>query len=450
MPVHGMQILRPIRLPKRHMRSVVGGGFAGTLIGIVCLLAFGVPAPLARDDQGFVSIQVRNETILAPLTDQPGDAERGRLVVLDRERGDCVVCHAMPLPERQFHGTVGLLLDGVGSRYTAGELRLRLVDPKRLNPQTVMPAYYTVQGLHQVREPYHGKPILTAQEIEDVIAYLLTLRKDLPHATGAAKTKLTLPRNLQLKSNPYRAYMTEGRRSGYTYLSRENQNLQDDEFGNPGMLWVERGQELWEETQGSNQKSCATCHGAAADSMRGTRTRYPRFDARRNKLINLEQQINRCREEHMQATVYPYESEGLLALSAFVGFQSRGVPPQVQQMQQVQQVQIDGPAKPFFEAGQALFMRRSGQLDMACAHCHEDHAGQRLRGDVISQGQINGFPIYRHTWQTLGSAHRMFAWCHTAIRAEPLAPGSDAYVNLELYLAWRGRGLPVETPAVRR
>ena len=76
--------------------------------------------------------------------------------------------------------------------------------------------------------------------------------------------------------------------------------------------------------------------------------------------------------------------------------------------------------------------------------------GQRLRGDVISQGQSNGFPIYRHLWQTLGSAHRMFAWCNNAVRAEPLPYGSDDYVNLELYLAWRGRGLPVETPAVRR
>ena len=87
---------------------------------------------------------------------------------------------------------------------------------------------------------------------------------------------------------------------------------------------------------------------------------------------------------------------------------------------------------------------------MACAQCHDEYAGQRLRGDILSQGQINGFPIYRHTWQSLGSSHRMFAWCNTAIRAEPLAYGADEYVNLELYLAWRGRGLGVETPAVRR
>ena len=443
MPAHGMLILLPIRLRKRRMRIVVTGIFVGIFFGT---LAFGVLASLARGDQEFISTQIQNETMPSPLTDQPGDAERGRRIVLDRERGDCVVCHAMPLPERQFHGTVGLPLDGIGKRYTEGELRLRLVDPKRLNPQTVMPAYYKAEGLFQVREPYRDKPILTAQEIEDVIMYLLTLQKDIPHGAGRLKTKLRLPRNPLQKSNPQLQYMIEDRRSGYTYLSQENRKLQDDEFGNPGMLWVARGQELWGQTQGRSQKSCAKCHDDATESMRGTRTRYPRFDSRRKKLINLEQQINRCREEHMQATTYPYESEDLLALSAFVSFQSRGLPLR----QQVQQMQIDGPVKPFFEAGRAFFMRRRGQLDMACAHCHEDSAGLRLRGDVISQGQINGFPIYRHTWQTFGSAHRMFAWCNTAIRAEPLAYGAEDYVNLELYLAWRGRGLPVETPAVRR
>lgn len=405
------------------------------VLGIVTgICGLGVFSTTAHDSKPSLSVQILGEAIPSPLTDQPGDAERGRLIVLDRERGDCVVCHAMPLPERQFHGTLGIPLDDVGRRYTVGELRLRLVDPKVLNPHTIMPAYYKTQGLQQVLDQYRDKPILAGQEIEDVVAYLLTLRTEVP------KTRLILPapKQTQQADSPY---IVEGRRSGYTYLSEENKQLQDDTFGNPGMLWVERGGELWEQTQGSSQKSCASCHADAATSMHGVRTQFPRFDPGWNKLINLEQQINRCREEQLQATAYPYESEELLALSAFVSFQSRGL--------QVH-VNVDGPAKPFFEAGKAFFMRRRGQLDMACQHCHDTHAGQRLRGDVISQGQINGFPIYRHTWQTLGSAHHMFAWCNTAIRAEPLAYGADDYVNLELYLAWRGRGLPVETPAVRR
>jgi sulfur-oxidizing protein SoxA len=236
-------------------------------------------------------------------------------------------------------------------------------------------------------------------------------------------------------------YIVDGRRSGYTYLSEENQRLQDDDFANPGLLWIERGRELWRQADGTADKSCASCHGEAADSMRGVRTRYPQFDPTRGKLSSLEQQINRCREARQQAMPYPDESEALLALTAFVSLQSRGMPIDVR---------IDGPAQPFFEAGKAFFYQRRGQLDLACAHCHEQYAGQRLRGEVVSQGQINGFPVYRFTWQTLGSTHRMFEWCNTSVRAEPYPLGSDEYVNLELYMAWRGRGLPVETPAIRR
>lgn len=236
-------------------------------------------------------------------------------------------------------------------------------------------------------------------------------------------------------------YIVEDRRSGYTYLSEENQRLQDDDFANPGLLWVEQGRTLWQQREGTAGTACASCHGDATTSMRGVRTRYPRFDAQRGTLINLEQQINHCRTTHLHALPYAYESEALLALTAFIGWQSRGLP---------MQVSIAGPAQPFFEAGKALYGQRRGQFDMACTHCHDQYAGHRLRGDVISQGQSNGFPAYRHTWQTLGSTHRMFAWCNMAVRAEPYPLGADEYVNLELFVAWRGRGLPVETPAVRR
>jgi sulfur-oxidizing protein SoxX len=128
--------------------------------------------------EGLMRYRVINGAIPEPLTDQPGDPERGRRIALDREGGDCTVCHAMPLPQRQFHGTIGPPLDGVGRRYTAGELRLRLVDPKRIVPETIMPAYYKVDGLHRVLERYRGQAILTAQQIEDVVAYLLTLRQE--------------------------------------------------------------------------------------------------------------------------------------------------------------------------------------------------------------------------------------------------------------------------------
>jgi L-cysteine S-thiosulfotransferase len=373
----------------------------------------------------FVLAERWSEAVANDMTIQPGDPDRGRRIVLDRDKGDCIICHAMPLPGREFHGTVGPPLDDIGNRSTADSLRLRLVDPKAINPQSIMPAYDKVKGLHRVLEPYRGKPILTAQEIEDVVAHLLTLR-GVPLG-GSVPSLLQYPAN--------------DRRSGYAFLSEENRQLQNDEFANPGMLWVEKGRELWKAVDGPASKSCASCHQDAERSMRGLRAQYPKFDSRRKKLINLEQRINRCRETHLRAKPYPYESEPLLALTTFVGFQSRGMPVDVQ---------INGPAQPFFEAGKAFFMRRRGQLDLACTQCHDQNAGQRLPGEVVSQGQSNGFPIYRHLWQTLGSAHRMFAWCNTAVRAEPFSYGSDEYVNLELYLAWRGRELSVETPAVRR
>jgi sulfur-oxidizing protein SoxX len=98
--------------------------------------------------------------------------------VLDPARGNCLICHPMPIAEAEFHGDVAPDLAGVGSRYSAGEIRLRVVDAKRLTPDGVMPAYHRAEGLHRVLKEYRGKPILTRQEVEDVVAYLMTLKED--------------------------------------------------------------------------------------------------------------------------------------------------------------------------------------------------------------------------------------------------------------------------------
>ena len=143
---------------------------------VAVALTTAVRRSTAQEQGTLADYRIINGAIPDPLTDQLGDAARGRRLVLDREGGDCTICHAMPLPQRQFHGTIGPPLDGVGGRYSAGALRLRLVDPKALNPHTIMPAYYKIEGLHRVHERYRGKPILTAQQIEDVVAYLLTLQ----------------------------------------------------------------------------------------------------------------------------------------------------------------------------------------------------------------------------------------------------------------------------------
>jgi sulfur-oxidizing protein SoxA len=237
------------------------------------------------------------------------------------------------------------------------------------------------------------------------------------------------------------AIRAEDKRSGYSFVSPETRAMQDDDLANPGFLWVLEGQELWRTRAGAAGKSCADCHQEAPASMKGVAARYPAFDARAGRVINLEQRINGCRLQRQQAPALAYESRELLALTAYVGLQSRGMPVQVA---------IDGPARASFEAGRAEFLMRQGQFNLSCAQCHEDHWRQQLRGLPISQGHGNAYPAYRLEWQTLGSLERRLRNCNVAVRAEPYPYGAQEYVNLELYLAWRARGLPVETPGVRR
>jgi sulfur-oxidizing protein SoxA len=113
------------------------------------------------------------------------------------------------------------------------------------------------------------------------------------------------------------------------------------------------------------------------------------------------------------------------------------------------QVSIEGPARPFYEAGKALFETRQGQFNLSCAQCHDGLAGQRLAGSVIPQGHPNGYPEYRLEWQGMGSLERRIRNCMIGVRAEPFAADSPELANLEFYLGWRANGLDVETPAVR-
>jgi len=119
---------------------------------------------------------VVGDAIPEPLTGTGGDPVAGRGIVVDRRLGACLLCHTGPFPEERFQGTLAPDLSGAGSRWSAGQLRLRLVDATRLEPATIMPPYYRVDGLTRVGSPWFGRPILTAQEVEDVVAFLATLR----------------------------------------------------------------------------------------------------------------------------------------------------------------------------------------------------------------------------------------------------------------------------------
>jgi sulfur-oxidizing protein SoxA len=230
------------------------------------------------------------------------------------------------------------------------------------------------------------------------------------------------------------------RRSGYQDMGHATRAMQDDDAVNPATLWVLEGESLWRRKAGAAARACADCHGAAQESMRGVAARHPAFDASAAAPLNLEQRINRCRVERQQAKPLAYESRELLALSTFVARQSRGLPIEIESSERT---------RPFLEAGRATFRRRQGQLNLACAQCHDERAGRRLAGVAIPQGHPTGYPIYRLEWQTMGSLHRRLRNCMAGIRAEPYALGSQEFVALEMYLMWRARGMPLETPGVR-
>jgi L-cysteine S-thiosulfotransferase len=223
-------------------------------------------------------------------------------------------------------------------------------------------------------------------------------------------------------------------------LGPETRAMQEDDALNPGMLWVLDGEELWRRPAGAAGRSCADCHGDARASMTGGAERYPAYDPGRGGPVTLEGRVQACRRERQGAPALPLESHDLLALLAYVAHQSRGLPVTAGE---------DDRLRPFLARGRELFERRQGQLDLSCADCHDDRPCRRLGGSAIPHAYANGYPVYRLEWQGLGSLQRRLRNCMAGVRAEPYAFDSPEHVELELYLAWRARGLPVEAPGVR-
>ena len=230
------------------------------------------------------------------------------------------------------------------------------------------------------------------------------------------------------------------RRSGFDTMSREVRAMQEDDTLNPAMLWVQDGAALWSRAAGSANRSCEGCHGAAATSMRGVAARYPAFDAAARRPVTLAERVDLCRERHQGAPALAAESDDRLALEAYVAMQSRGLPIAPPD---------DGRLEPYRARGAERWRQRVGQLDLACAQCHDEHAGQRLAGSPIPQAHPTGYPVYRLEWQKLGSLQRRLRGCMSGVRAEPYAYGAIEWVELELFLAQRAAGMRVESPAVR-
>lgn len=251
-------------------------------------------------------------------------------------------------------------------------------------------------------------------------------------AAGDGKTTPVIPKS---SGHPLKELW-----SGSYYSPPELRKLQDSDSDNPAMKLFDEGEALWKKAEGREKKSCSSCHGEAATSMKGTATRFPAFFKLTKKPVNIESRINLCRTKFMRARALPANSKALNALSIYVKRQSKGM---------AMSVAGDGPLKPFVQKGKDYFTTRRGQLDMSCAACHDKYAAQRYRANKITQGHGNGFPAYSLSAKKTRSLLKQINQCLARIRAKPLKNGSDQATNLELYLAWRANGLKVETPAVR-
>ena len=230
------------------------------------------------------------------------------------------------------------------------------------------------------------------------------------------------------------------RRSGYSFMKPDTKAMQDEDTANPGMLWVLDGESLWKRKLGVANKACADCHGDARTSMKGVAARYPAFDKTAGRPVDLEQRINSCRNNQQQTTPLAFEGRELLALTAFVARQSHGA---------AIETGSDPQLAPFIAKGRELYMQRQGQLNLACANCHNDNWDKRLAGSAITQGHPTGYPLYRLEWQSLGSLQRRLRACITGIRAQAYDYGAPELVELELYVMSRARGMAMEAPAVR-
>lgn len=230
--------------------------------------------------------------------------------------------------------------------------------------------------------------------------------------------------------------------SGWLFREAETRATQADSFANPGMLSVERGEEIWNTVDGTAGKSCASCHDDASVSMKDIGARYPKWDAAANKPLNIELQIDKCRTENMGAEAYKFDAEDQKSLTTYIKYQSLGTPVSVDLTQ--------GEMQSWWDKGKDLYYTRMGQLNLSCSNCHENSMGKFIRADHLSQGQVNGFPTYRFNTAGMVSLHNRFRGCIRDTRAEMPKAFSDELMALEVYVTWRGLGLSVETPAVRQ
>ncbi|MBF9033093.1 sulfur oxidation c-type cytochrome SoxA [Rhodobacterales bacterium HKCCE2091] len=228
--------------------------------------------------------------------------------------------------------------------------------------------------------------------------------------------------------------------SGWVFRSPETQAMEQDDFENPAMIYVDQAREMFDTPMGSEGQSCSSCHEGGPEEFEMVRATYPQWDEEHGEVQTVEMQVNECLTERMGAEPLDWNGQDMRNMTALISAVGRG---------QIVDVAIDGPAQSTWEQGEELYYTRFGQLELSCASCHEQNYGNLIRADHLSQGQINGFPTYRLKDANIVSIHNRFRGCIRDTRAETFAIGSPEFIALELYVASRGNGLSVEGPAVR-
>lgn len=232
------------------------------------------------------------------------------------------------------------------------------------------------------------------------------------------------------------------RQSGSAFLSSDLLNLQNDEFTNPALLWVDRGEALW-------LNNCAQCHPKAR-GIASAVVAYPvwkkALDKPNGKLFNLEDQIASCINRNSR-TQLNIESNEVLSLSAYLSSLAKGLKVQVIQPSDTFAKQE---WQAFLDRGAYLYTTRIGRMNLSCTQCHDGKVGVALRAELISPGFLTGFPIYRQSWQTLGSTDRRLRACYSGVQASIPTPAHPDLRSLELFLKIRSEGMIWEGPSIRR
>jgi L-cysteine S-thiosulfotransferase len=253
---------------------------------------------------------------------------------------------------------------------------------------------------------------------------------------------------------------TDHRTSGNSYLSPQLLALQNDTQRNPAVLWQERGLVMW-------QSQCVQCHGEISQLKRSAAT-FPRLSGDGKTLHNLEDQISNCLQKpkaiaakiidstqagqtspESNATENSNaESDAVLSLSAALHLAAIG------QTIEVSDEKLSSSAAAQWQtrltSGRSLYETRIGKMNLACIHCHDQKVGAQMRADIISQGHPTGFPIYRMSWQTMGSVERRLRACYSGVQAPLPAAGSAELRDLELFMKVRANGMALDGPSIRR